>query len=42
MLDDAQHRLRHYIDVLNAELQGWACATEEGAVETLCTCCGCE
>ena len=42
MLDDAQHRLRHYIDVLNSELQGWACATEAGEVQTLCTCCTCE
>jgi glycosyltransferase involved in cell wall biosynthesis len=42
LLDDAQHRLRHYIDVLNAELQGWACATEQGVVETSCATCECE
>ena len=39
LLDDAQIRLRHYIDVLNAELQGWACVTETGEVRTVCTCC---
>jgi dolichol-phosphate mannosyltransferase len=42
LLDDAQHRLRHYIDVLNAELQGWACVNEAGEVESICTCCNCE
>ena len=42
MLDDAQHRLRHYIDVLNSELQGWACATDTAEIESLCTCCACE
>jgi glycosyltransferase involved in cell wall biosynthesis len=42
LLDDAQHRLRHYIDVLNAELQGWACVTENGEIEPACTSCTCE
>jgi dolichol-phosphate mannosyltransferase len=41
MLDDAQHRLRHYIDVLNSELQGWACATEPAEIDSL-SCCACE
>lgn len=44
LLDDAQNRLRHYIDVLNSELQGWACATEQAdaADVAACTCCSCQ
>lgn len=41
LLDDAQHRLRHYLDVLNSELQGWACATEPTEAEAVCTGCTC-
>ena len=41
-LDDAKNRLRHYIDVLNSELQGWACLTSEGEIESIFTSCDCE
>jgi len=42
LLDDAQHRLRHYLDVLNAELQGWACCIDEANTESFCAGCGCD
>jgi glycosyltransferase involved in cell wall biosynthesis len=39
LLDDAQNRLRHYLDVLNAELRGWSCSTPIDDSEAVCTCC---
>jgi len=39
LLDDAQNRLRHYLDVLNSELQGWACEIDQSTAESCCTGC---
>jgi glycosyltransferase involved in cell wall biosynthesis len=42
LLDDAQNRLRHYLDVLNAELKRPACGIDESNTESCCTSCGCD
>jgi dolichol-phosphate mannosyltransferase len=46
-LDDAEHRLKHYVEVFNAELHGWSCTAPHEAVlsrnsDSACACCCCE
>jgi glycosyltransferase involved in cell wall biosynthesis len=40
LLDDAQNRLRHYLNILNNELQGWSSGAFDGAPDSICDCCG--
>ena len=45
LLDDAEHRLRHYIEVFKTELHGWSCPAPQESLESrssefVSACCG--